>query len=201
MKFLNNMHTKNVLKILVVLVLMLVVYMVWKELVSKKNINSIKFNEEYTKLSDDNLYKYATKTEILKAFNQEKAVVLFGFPTCKWCQEYVVHLNDIAKEYGVSEILYYNIKEDRANNTAFYKKIVKKLEEHLLKDEEGKPRIYVPDVYFIKDGNIIGHNNDTSTIDNTQIEDYYTEENVVKLHEELKKLFRNTFNCDDINGC
>ena len=121
-----------------------------------------KFIKEYTGVSEDNVFVYKTSDEIIKTLEDGTGIVYMGFPECDWCQAYVVMLNDVAKDIGVKEIYYFNIKEDRANNTSDYKKIVGILEGILLNDEEGNPRVYVPDVTFVKNGKIIGHDNETS---------------------------------------
>ena len=194
---------KITLKVTIVLVLLVVVCLVWKRIVNKNSNmpDNIRFSKDYTQVTEDNIYKYASKGEVLAAFESEKAVVFFGFPECKWCQAYVKLLNDIAKEYGVSEILYYNIKYDRSKNTKFYVKVQELTKEYLQEDEEGIPRIYVPDVYFIKDGKIIGHNNDTSMISKMELEEYYTKENTEILENKLSNLFKEISNCDDEKGC
>ena len=135
---LNKKWFKILLKITIVVVLLVVVWLVWKKIVTKDSSipDNIRFSKDYTQVSEDNIYKYASKKEVLSAFDSEKAVVFFGFPECKWCQAYVKLLNDIAKEYGVNEILYYNIKYDRSKNTKFYKQVQELTKDYLQEDEE-----------------------------------------------------------------
>lgn len=203
MDILDKKWFKITLKVTIVLVLLVVVCLVWKRIVNKNSNmpDNIRFSKDYTQVTEDNIYKYASKEEVLAAFESEKAVVFFGFPECKWCQAYVKLLNDIAKEYGVSEILYYNIKYDRSKNTKFYIQVQELTKEYLQEDEEGIPRMYVPDVYFIKDRKIIGHNNDTSMISKMELEEYYTKENTEILENKLSNLFKEISNCDDEKGC
>lgn len=197
----NNKWLKNVLKVMVVIVLAFVLVLVWKRLASRRMSDNVRFKLEYAEVDENNIYVYATKKEVLDAFEADEAVVFFGFPDCVWCQAYVKYLNEIAKEYGVQKILYYNIKEDRENNTYFYMQVTDMLKEHLYTDDDGKPRIYVPDVYFIKHGKVIGHNNDTSTISDMQLSEYYTDENTKELQQKLNTLFVEYSTCDDKKGC
>ena len=115
-------------------------------------------------------------------------VVYLGFPECGWCQAYVKYLNEVAKEVGINEIYYLNIKDIRANNTDKYRKIVEILGNNLLLNDEGNPRIFVPDVTFVKDGTIIGHNCETSvvTADDGTPETYWTDEKILSLKNTLK---------------
>ena len=107
-----------------------------------------KFSDEYTLVGEDNVFVTKTASEIIDVLENGTGIVFFGFPECPWCQHYVQYLNEAAKNNKVKEIYYYNIKEDRANNTKNYQKIVSILKDKLLTDDSGNPRIYVPDVTF-----------------------------------------------------
>ena len=77
--------------------------------------------------------------------------MFFGFKECKWCQSYVPILNSVIEENNIDTVYYCNIKEDRANDTDDYRKLVELLNDYLHLDDNGNKRVYVPDVYFIKD--------------------------------------------------
>lgn len=161
-----------------------------------------KFFKDYNKVSVDNVYKYVTAKEALELFKSEEAVIFFGFKECIWCQEYAPILNDYAKQNSIETIYYVDIKQDRANNTEQYQELIKLLDKYLSSDENGQKRIYVPDVYFVSKGKIVGHNNDTSTEVGADIEEYY-EQNGASLKEKLDKLFKKLdVTCDDSGkGC
>ena len=92
----------------------------------------------------------------------------------------------------------------KSKNTEEYQKLVEKLSNYLHTDDKNNKRIYVPDVYFVKDGKIIGHNNDTSTIEGTDTEEYYTDTAKKDLKEKLTKLVVEVYPkevCDDTKGC
>ena len=108
---------------------------------------------------------YRNADEIIKILEGGTGLVYLGFPECPWCQAYVPILNEVAKEEGVEKIYYFNIREDRQKNSKEYQKIVKLVKNFLMKDDEGNERIFVPDVYAVRDGKILAHNNETSVID------------------------------------
>lgn len=169
----------------------------------KENIpDNEKFYTEYPLVSVDNVYKYITIQEAINIFENGTGVVLFGFKECKWCQNYVPILNELAKEHEVATIYYCDIKEDRSMNSYEYQALLKKLQEHLYDDNNGNKRLYVPDVYFIAEGKILGHNNDTSTQEGTDIEEYYNE-NIEELKNKLNTLFEQLPNTciDSEKGC
>lgn len=150
--------------------------------------DAVKFSKEYTKVSEDNVFQYKTSTEIINILENGTGIVYLGFPECKWCQQYAVYLNEVARQNGINTIYYFNIKEDRSNNTSDYQKIVSLLNDNLAYDDEGNKRVYVPDVTFVVKGNIIGHDNESSYDVTGEPTDYWTEEKVTMLETKLRTL-------------
>ena len=127
------------------------------------------------------------RQEIINILEHGTGIVYLGFPECPWCEAYVVLLNEIAKNEGIEKIYYYNIREDRKNNTEFYQKVVSILNDYLNYDEEGKRRIFVPNVTFVKEGKIIFNDNETSLISEGTPSEYWTEEKKKLFNEKLRK--------------
>ncbi len=151
-----------------------------------------RFSSEYTKVNEDNLFIYKNPKEVIDILENGTGVVYLGFPECPWCQAYASYLNEVAKEVGVDKINYLNIKKIRENNTKEYKKIVSLLGDNLLFDEDGNHRIFVPDVTIVKDGVILGHNNETSVItdENLTPKEYWTNEKITSLKTELTTMMK-----------
>lgn len=146
--------------VLLALIIFIIVYN------AKNNIpDNEKFANEYTEVGQNNVFVYRNADEIIKILEGGTGLVYLGFPECPWCQAYVPMLNEAAKEEGVEKIYYFNIREDRQENSKNYQKIVKIVKNYLMKDDEGNERIFVPDVYAVRDGKILSHNNETSVID------------------------------------
>ena len=110
---------------------------------------------------------YADQDEILSMLKHGTGIVIFSWKGCPWCHKYISILNEAVQNFD-TEILYYDIYEDREEGTDFYNEVVKILEPALDEvgayDASGKPRIYVPDVTFVSSGKIIGHDNESSMI-------------------------------------
>jgi len=147
----------------VILLALIVFFIVY---INKNNIpDNERFANEYTEVGQNNVFVYRNADEIIKILEGGTGLVYLGFPECPWCQAYVPILNEVAKEEGVEKIYYFNIREDRQKNSKEYQKIVKLVKNFLMKDDEGNERIFVPDVYAVRDGKILAHNNETSVID------------------------------------
>ncbi len=169
------------------------------------NKDAIKFAKEYTEVSKENVFVYRNAKEIIKIMEKGTGIVYLGFPECPWCQAYVKYLNEVAQEVGIDKIFYYNIAEDRKNNTENYQKMVAILKENLQSDDEGNERIYAPNVSFHIKGEVIGNDYETSldTKDLKDPKEYWTEDEIKDLKEKLttlaKKIYEEKNTCTDCN--
>lgn len=152
--------------------------------------DNYKFSVEYTKVPMDNVYNYKTEEEIIEILEKGSGVVYLGFPECPWCQSYAVYLNEVVKDNGLENIYYLNIKEMRSNNTENYQKIVSLIEQVLPNDENGNKRIYVPQVVVVKNGKIIGGDNETSYNVTGTPSEYWTSEAIANLKQKLNNLIK-----------
>ena len=166
-------------------------------------MDSQKFAKEYTQVTDDNYFVYRNSEEIIKILEHGTGVVYIGFPECPWCQAYVPMLNEVADIEGLEKIYYYNIFNDRKDNTEDYKKIVSLLDEYLQYDDEGNKRVYVPAVIVVSEGEIIGFDDETS-YDTKGFEDpadYWNDEEVSDLKSKLTDMLSKVIDnkCTDCN--
>lgn len=175
---------------------------------NKNNENendNIKFAKEYTEVGEDNVFVYKDIDEIINILKYGTGVVYLGFPECPWCQAYVKYLNDAAKEANIEKIYYFNILEERKNNTEKYQEIVSILGDNLQRDDEGNLKVFVPNVSFVVDGKIVGNDYETS-LDTKGFEkpsDYWTIEDVNRLNNTLtgymKEVYKALYSCTDCN--
>lgn len=159
-----------------------------------KVTDASKFKEEYSNVSEDNVFVYRTDKEIIDILKHGTGIVYLGFPECPWCQAYVSYLDEVAKETKIEKIYYLNILEIRKNNTKEYQEIVSLLDNYLSYDEEGKKRIYVPAIVAVKEGKIIGFDDETShdTKGYETPEEYWKNEDLAGLKKKIKEMFNKT---------
>lgn len=160
-----------------------------KDKVDEKISDAIKFKEEYSKVDDDNLFVYRSIKEIIKILENGTGIVYLGFPECPWCQAYVPYLNEVAVKNEITKIYYYNILNDRKEETEEYKKILELLQDYVEYDNEGNKRIYAPTVIFVSNGKIVGMDSETAkdTKGYKNPEEYWTDKRVKTLKERLDK--------------
>lgn len=164
--------------------------------------DAIKFSEEYPSVSKDNVFVYRDIDEIINILKSGTGVVYLGFDECSWCQAYVPILNEAAKETGIEKIYYYDILDARKDHTDKYQEILNIIGDHLQYDDEGNPRVYVPDVSVVKNGAMIEHDYEASK-DTLGIEDpseYWTVDRKEALKTKLKTAMEQIVN-EKCNTC
>lgn len=199
------MKKKNILILLGVVILVILIISSYFIFFKKdKNITDAeKFAKEYTKLSSDNVFTYKSLKEVNKILEKGTGVVYLGFPECPWCQEYVKYVNEVAKKVGLDKVYYFNIREDRTNNTEDYQTTIKLLRDYLPTDEEGNPRVYVPLIAVIQNGKVVI--TDYETAEDTKgydtPEEYWANEDLDALKTRLEKAFNTVKSkvCTDCN--
>lgn len=177
--------------VFILLITLLVLFLVFKKNKINKNIDEekIKFAEEY-KTTKDNVFTYRTIEEINKILKNGTGLVFLGFPECPWCRGYVPIINEVAKKEGLEKIYYFNIYEDRKNNTDEYQEMVKLLKGFLRYDDEGNERIYAPSLIAVKNGKILEFD-DTRYWDNKKYdsaEEFWQSADLKPMKEKITKM-------------
>ena len=128
-----------------------------------------------------------------KMDHKDDFVVYFGFAGCPWCKDLMPILNDAAKQSDVNTVYYVNTRENKEWKSNIdiddYDIFVEIADEYLDFDDAGIKHLYVPMVFFIKDGEINGVV-DKPDYDATKEEmtDIQKEELLKKFIEEFNKL-------------
>jgi hypothetical protein len=119
-------------------------------------------------VTDNNPFIMASYEQVIRHLEQGTGLLVFGFPDCPRCHnafpvlEKAFNQMDMGRHAGFrGKILYYYIYEDRQENNEHYLTIVEYLKDFLNMDDSGNPRIFVPDVYFLVLGDIVGNHKDT----------------------------------------
>lgn len=192
---------KGVNKVLICLIVLVFIISLVLFVFSLNNNDSKKFSKEYPTVTDENVFVYSDINEIIELLDDGTGVIYLGFPECQWCQAYVPMLNEVAKEKGIEEIHYFNIREDRKENTKGYQEIVDELDDILDLDEEKNPRVYVPYIVVVEDGEVVGYDNETALISDSSVtpESYWTTEKKDALEEKLMNMLAKLTMCVDCN--
>ena len=153
-----------------------------------------KFKAEYEALNNENVninisknnpIKYVTLDEVFDIIQNKTGVIYFGFPGCPWCRNMIPVLFEAAKNNNIDTIYYFNPRNVKKSDNDEYNKLKEILNEYLSEDENGQKVLYVPNVYFIKDGKIVGHH--LGTVDSQ-------EDPTISLTEEEKNELLDIFN-------
>ncbi len=154
--------------------------------------DAARFKAAYSRVTDDNHFVFASVGEVLEKFESGSGLIFLGFQQCPWCQQLAPIVDEAAKAEGLDKIYYLDIRHARETNDDTYRKLVEKLKPHLRTDENGQPRVYVPDVTALKDGHIVGHFLQETTTDGEKAtaNTYWTRERRARAVEQLRQMIR-----------
>lgn len=154
--------------------------------------DAARFKAAYSRVANDNRFVFASASEVLEKFESGSGLIFLGFQQCPWCQQLAPIVDAAAKAEGLDKIYYLDIRHARETNDDTYKKLVEKLKPHLRTDENGQPRVYVPDVTALKDGRVVGHFLQETTADGEKAtaDTYWTRERRARAIEQLRKMIR-----------
>lgn len=156
----------------------------------KKLSDAESFTKEFG-ITSDNRFKYKNAKETLELLNTGTGVIFFSFPDNEWSYNYAEMLNDVAKDNNEEFIYYYNFKNDRSNRNYYYTNIVKILESYVPTTDTGDKNIYAPSVVFVKDGVIVGYDDETSIMKgDTSVNNYWTNEKIISKKTNFNLMFK-----------
>ena len=156
----------------------------------KKLSDAESFTKEFG-ITSDNRFKYKNAKETLELLNTGTGVIFFSFPDNEWSYNYAEMLNDVAKDNNEEFIYYYNFKNDRSNRNYYYTNIVKILESYVPNTDTGDKNIYAPSVVFVKDGVIVGYDDETSIMKgDTSVNNYWTNEKIISKKTNFNLMFK-----------
>lgn len=148
-----------------------------------------RFDEEYSLVSKDNVFKYTDAEQTLKIM-KENGIIFMGFSENEWSNYYAKMLNDVAKESGIDTIYYYDFSIDRKKDSVTYEKIVTFLKNYLTKDDMNKIDIYAPCLVVIQNGIVFAYDDETTFVNGSATpKTYWTEENMNVKKEQFKTIF------------
>lgn len=103
------------------------------------------------KIPFDNNVTYIKEKDLESVLTSGDRVIYFGYTTCPWCRNIVSPLVEVINDNNLDKLYYVDVHSVNA------KSVYDILDEYLEFDNDGNKRLYVPDVYFIKDGKIVYH--------------------------------------------
>ncbi len=149
--------------------------------------DAIKFNNIYNNVSKDNLYQFATSTDVLNIIQGRSGIVLLGFPENEWTKYYAYYLDEVAKRVGITEINYYDFLRDRENSNGTYETIINHLNNYVPTNDLGIQNIQAPTILIVKNGNILLYDDEVSYIKgDIKPDEYFTKDNINMFEENLE---------------
>lgn len=121
------------------------------------------FAEDFSLVSEDNVFKYVNATDALMVANGTKGIVLFGTQN-EWVNYYANIVNKVAKEVGIDTIYYYDFVSNRQDNNGTYEAIVESLSDYVTYNDYGTPEIYAPSLLVVSGDEMLLFDTETSFV-------------------------------------
>ena len=150
--------------------LILFAFLIWCFVyLGKKDFSSTitdaeRFSKEYTSIEKENPFVYVGSNRVLEILNNETGIILVGFSSNAWMQEYVKELYPVLKENNISKVYYYDVIEDRTKKAKNFRQIEDLLSKYLKITDMGAEYLFTPALIFVKDGKIINYDDETSLV-------------------------------------
>ncbi len=145
-----------------------------------------RFSKEYTAIDTDNPFVYVNSNRVLNILNNETGIILVGFSSNAWMQEYVRELYPILKENNITKVYYYDVIEDRTKKTKNFRQIEDLLSKYLKITDMGSEYLFTPALIFVKDGKIINYDDETSLVSfDMRPDTYWNEDAITSFHNKI----------------
>ena len=102
----------------------------------------------------NNHVKYLSNQELVTFLKEGTGILYLGYNTCPWCRNALPVLLDVILEQ--KESLYY-VDSHKLEEKILKEELIPSLSQYLKEDEKGNKVLAVPDIYFIKEGQVVGH--------------------------------------------
>ncbi|MFV0275053.1 MAG: hypothetical protein ACK5HL_02300 [Bacilli bacterium] len=157
------MFIEHKLKLCIAFLLIIVAGISTFVITSKDNF---KFASYYKNTNVKNNAIIIDSTKAVEIVKEGTGIIFFGFEECGWCQKAASVLVDATNKKNV-DFYYLDVKKIRNDNTKEYQELISLLSNYLdINTETNEPRLYVPDVFFIKNGEIVNNHLGTYPQDN-----------------------------------
>lgn len=181
----------------VILVLILIFFMSGCSIKKAEEVTDAEiFASEYA-ISKNNVFKYANVDEVISLLEEGTGIIFFGNSDQECCSSFVKLFSDLVDKEGIEEVYYYNPTVIQDDYTDEYVELINLLGDNLTITDEGDSYLTIPSVYFIRDGNIIGYNDNASLIMN--VEDEKLDEFMQDLENDYLELITKYLNKENID--
>lgn len=145
---------KKLLKLMIFVVLIIAfIYFGTKDYKTTKKKKNNETNASSVLLNNEYVFNEINHSKVLnKLSSKNDSIIYICIDGNILCTKYGILIDEVAKNFSIDTIYYYDIKEDRENNNGTYQKIVSKLEDYVLTDDLGNQNLYSPTLIFIKKG-------------------------------------------------
>lgn len=198
MKVKKNKIFKSKLQMVVYLFLMILILVLFVIIGThdfNKNITTEaeQFNLIYTEVPKENVYVFGNATDVNSIINgkNNSGIIFFGFPLNKWSHYYAKYINEVAEEYQIKDIIYYDFYDDRKELNGTYETIVNSLSTYTTFNDMNRADIFAPTLVVVKMGKVIAYLDETALREGNYTPEIYWNQNQIETFKnKLELVFR-----------
>ena len=144
------------------------------------------FSKEYKAVSSDNPFVYVTSSDVLDILKNKTGIILVGFQSNAWMQEYVKQLYPILRDNNIKKVYYYDVLEDRTKKTKNFREIEDLLSNYLKITDMGVEYLFTPALIFVKNGEVVNYDDETSLVSiNMQPNTYWDNDTISAFRDKI----------------
>lgn len=193
----KNKLFKSKLQMIIYILLMIIILILFVVIGKhdfNKNVNTEaeQFNQIFTNVPKENVFKFSNAQEVNNIISSKKSkgIILFGFKANSWTSYYAEYIDEVAKEMGIKEVLYYDFESDRKEKNGTYETIVNSLSVYTKYTDYNTSEIYAPTLLVVKNGEIILYDDSTAVRSGNYTPDIYWQDYQI---EDFKSTLRLVF--------
>lgn len=144
------------------------------------------FSKEYKAVSSDNPFVYVTSSDVLDILKNKTGIILVGFQSNAWMQEYVKQLYPILRDNNIKKVYYYDVLEDRTKKAKNFREIEDLLSNYLKITDMGVEYLFTPALIFVKNGEVVNYDDETSLVSiNMQPNTYWDNDTISAFRDKI----------------
>ncbi len=173
----KRMDAKEIINIILIIILLICFVIIGKINYPKDENNKVIEPVVISILPEENVFIKSSANEVYKQMLSGDALIFFGLSNSKNSDYYAKAVDEVARDNGISEIMYYDVTIDRKNSNGTYGLIIEYLMDYLYKDDAGNTILHTPSFLIIKNGDIIYFDSLERLKANISEEDFWNDTN------------------------
>ena len=133
-------------------------------------------------------YDIFTDKDLKKFFENGNGILVLASDNSIWAEDHVRIVNEVAETFDFNHLYYFDIIPSKMTMNSSYKLLLNELDEYLIRTDVEVENLFTPMMVVVKDGEVIGINNETALLPSImKPKNYWTTLNVSEFKVEIEQ--------------